>query len=155
MPTSATGNRRERGFTLVETMVELAVIGLMAAVVVVNLPTPGENLSREGERFAARLLAARDHAIVANRETAAMIDARGYRFAERDGNDWRALGNPPLVPTPWHEGTNISLGPDNRTRVSFDSVGMSDPRKLVLSQGERSLVVTVEASGEVSVDAAR
>lgn len=160
MPTSAIGRAERRpgrssGFTLVETMVVLAIIGLMTAVVAVNLPSPGGTLAHESERLAARLLAARDNAILANRETAAILDARGYRFVERDGKAWRPLDEEPLTPAEWRGGTAPVLPENGELRVSFDSVGMSEPRVLALVNGDRRAALRVLGSGEVRLDAAQ
>jgi general secretion pathway protein H len=152
MPTSATGSSsRSAGFTLVEVMVVLAIVGLMSAVVALSLPASGDDLRREGERLAARLAAARDSAILGNRETAAVIDARGYRFEERAGRAWREIDERPLVATPWREGTR----PGATARIGFDAVGLSEPASVVLVNGEHRARVRVAASGEVRVDAAR
>jgi general secretion pathway protein H len=151
MPISVTGSNKSAGFTLVEMMVVLAIVGLMTAVVAVNMPASGDDLVREGERLAARLGAARDNAILRNRETAAIIDANGYSFSERDGKAWRPLDEKPLAPAAWAEGTS-PLGPG---RISFDTVGMSDQAALVLVNGDNRTRLSVAASGEVSVDAGR
>ena len=46
--------KRRNGFSLVEMMVVLFVMGLLAAAVVLTLPGDGRALREEGERFAAR-----------------------------------------------------------------------------------------------------
>lgn len=154
MPISATGRiSAERGFTLVEMMVVLAIVGLMAAVVVVNLPSSESTLARESERLAARLLAARDHAILANRETSAILDARGYRFVERQGKTWKPLIDEPLGEAAWRGGTTPALPENGELRVSFDSVGMSEAQALTLMNDDKRTVVRVLGSGEVRVDA--
>lgn len=156
MPTSATGSHnREAGFTLVEVLVVMAIAGLMAAVVAINMPAPGGSLVREGERLAARLLAARDNAILANRETAAVFDARGYHFVERDGKAWRPLDGKPLDAAAWRDGTRLVSDDAATPRVGFDSVGMSEPRTLVLVNGDDATRISIAASGEVRVDAPR
>ncbi|MBB4631924.1 GspH/FimT family pseudopilin [Sphingosinicella soli] len=159
MPTSATGRIREglsgrsRGFTLVEMMVVLAIVGLMAAVVAVNVPSSESTLARESDRLAARLLAARDHAILANRGTSAILDARGYRFVERQGKTWKPLADAPLADAAWRGGTVPLLPENGEIRIGFDSVGMSEAQTLTLMNDDRRAVVRVLGSGEVRVDA--
>jgi prepilin-type N-terminal cleavage/methylation domain-containing protein len=51
---------RRSGFSLVEMLVVLFVIGLLASVVVLSMPGDERILRNEAERFAARTIAARD-----------------------------------------------------------------------------------------------
>ena len=108
--------------------------------------------ARRGRPFPVSL-AARDHAILANRETSAILDARGYRFVERQGKTWKPLADEPLTEGAWRGGTTPALPENGELRVSFDSVGMSEAQALTLMNDDRRTVVRVLGSGEVRVDA--
>ena len=82
------GAKRKAGFTLVELMVTIAVIGLAAGAVVLSMPDPRPAVGVEAEQFAARLARAREEAIMTNRPVAVEADASGYRFAQFDGTAW-------------------------------------------------------------------
>ena len=75
MPTSAAGSSggAERGFTLVELMVVVAILAVASAAVIVTMPDPRGDLQGEAERLAARAGAARDLAIVEGRSTALVV----------------------------------------------------------------------------------
>jgi len=51
------------GFTLVELMVVIAIIGVAAGAVMLSMPDPRPTLAVEAERFAARLTLAREEAV--------------------------------------------------------------------------------------------
>ncbi|MGO4611150.1 Tfp pilus assembly protein FimT/FimU, partial [Variovorax sp. 2RAF20] len=57
------GRQRRGGFTLVELMIVLVIMGLLAGAVVRALPDGRPSLPQEAERVAAALLRARDEAV--------------------------------------------------------------------------------------------
>ncbi len=137
-------NRRRNGFTMVELMVVLFIIGLAATAVVLAVPEQGGSLQAEAERFAARAKAARDAAIVEARPVALTIDSRGYGFARRSGGEWRSGAR-----HAWAQGTAAEAAPAAGTR--FDSTGLAEPLTLILRRGERQAAVRIGADGNVHV----
>ena len=52
------------GFTLIELMVVLTIIGFISAAVVLAMPDPRGRVVEDADRFAARVAAARDESVV-------------------------------------------------------------------------------------------
>lgn len=145
---------RMRGFTLVELMVALAVIGLAGAAVMLTLP-PGEDvLVAEADAFGARLAHARDEAILGMRTIEVSATARGYEFSRRRFDGWRPLDGKAFAAVAWQPGTRPALAPGrDRASVRFDPTGASEPATLVLHREGRSARITVGGGGEIHVDA--
>jgi len=139
-------SRRRNGFTMVELMVVLFIIGLAATAVVLAVPEQGGSLQAEAERFAARAKAARDAAIVEARPVALTIDSQGYGFARRSGGEWR-----PGAHHEWGEGTSIEAAGAAAAATRFDSTGLAEPLTLILRRGERQAAVRIGADGNVHV----
>ncbi|OGN46949.1 MAG: type II secretion system protein GspH [Caulobacterales bacterium RIFCSPHIGHO2_12_FULL_68_13] len=149
--TSATGRarlqRRRTGFTLVELMVTVAVIGLAAGAVALSLPDPRPAVGLEAEQFAARLSRAREEAILTNRPVAADADTAGYGFSSFDGAVWTPL-NGVFIARTWGEGV---AAPADPVRIVFDPTGVADPARVRLTRDNQSRTVTVDGAGEVSI----
>lgn len=151
--TSATGAETRRpGFTLVEMMVVLVVLGLMAAVVVVSIPDGRMTLAAEGERFAARLKRAQEEAVLVNRAVEVDLTEAGYAFKVREGGGWRPLEDGPFRTETWSPQTRVTSDKDLR-RVAFDPTGMATPAVFTLTRNGRSASVTIDQAGNVVVDA--
>ncbi|MGA0545624.1 GspH/FimT family pseudopilin [Brevundimonas sp. VNH65] len=156
-PTSATGKargsegrRRRSGFTLVELMVTVAVIGLAAGAVVMTAMPSQPSAVRTAERFAARLAEARSEAILSNRPVSATVDQAGYRFSILQGRDWVAAGRP-LTGQAWEEGVTSS-GPAERW--TFDPTGAVEPASRSISREGVTAVVRIDEAGQVRVEGA-
>ena len=149
MPTSATGNPPRNGFTLVELLIVLAIIGLMSAVVVLSIPDPRGSLVQEAERFAARAKAAQERAVMDARATSVRVTGAGYGFDERQRSQWRAMG----PNQQWTEGTAVALGGEGAARIVFDSTGAAEPARVVLSREGEQVTVDIRHDGSIHVGA--
>ncbi len=149
---SLKGRGAEGGFTLIELMVVVTLIGLLAAAVVVNMPDPRGRLSQAGERFAARVAAARDRAVVSERPTGLYVSASGYGFESYADGRWEPMSDGPLAAQTWPDGVAVSAGGQAGARVAFDALGLPDqPVDVVLVREDERVTVALDASGGVVV----
>ena len=162
MPISATGadehgftpvrRSAEHGFTLVELMIVLAIIGVMTGVVMLTMPDPRGRLLDSGERFAARVQVARDAAVIDGREMALSIDPLGYRFEQRRRGEWTAAPQRELARGEWGEGVGIAIGRDSRKRIIIDTTGLvSEPVTVTLRRDGEQLAIAIGQDGVVRV----
>ena len=148
----------EHGFTLVELMVVVTIMALAAGAVAWSLPDPRGRIGDEAARFALRVRAAHDMAIVEARPVSVWVSAGGYGFDRRvpdggGGGAWQPLGDKPLTVERWQEGTRATLSdPAARTRVVFDATGSADrPLELGLQRRAARATVRIDADGSVAV----
>ena len=142
---------RANGFSLVEMMVVLMIMGLLASVAVLSLPGDERKLRGEAERFAARTSAARDEAIVGARPISLVVSEQGYYFERRDQGQWQQLPGRGFDLIAWDDATTVAAG---RQRVVFDTLGLASSEAAVrLERGGRALVVRLRRDGKVALDA--
>lgn len=141
---------RSAGFTLVELMVVIAIVGLLTGAVVLAMPDPRGDLRHEAERFAARARAAQDAAVIEARETALWVTADGYGFEQRDRGGWRRLDEKPFEDRRW-QGAQAIVGDAGRARVIFDTTGFSEPLDVTLVRDAARVTVRIEGDGTIDV----
>ncbi|HRD46997.1 MAG TPA: GspH/FimT family pseudopilin [Caulobacter sp.] len=153
--TLATGadRRDERGFTLVELMVVLVIVGLTASAVLLTSTDGRPSVAREAERFSARLVRAREEAVLANRTIEVALSDQGYRFRTRDLGGWRPMTDGPFGPVDWAAQTAF-VSVQGEGRIAFDATGASTPTVVLLTRGDRGSRVSVDSAGNVRIDAA-
>jgi type II secretion system protein H len=124
---SATGNR---GFTLIEILVVVAIVGIVVAVASVNLfPSDAQVARREAGTLALAIEHARDAAWFGGRPTAVTFSQGRLREWRYAGSAWepdtareRALPAEMRVTGVYLEGT--PLGPDDRLVFMPDGFGI-------------------------------
>lgn len=148
MPISATGKpgrRAEAGFTLIELMVVIAIIGVAAAAVVFTAFPAGPSPRAQAEQLAARLVAARTMAITANTDTALVLSEAGYSFEQRGPSGWQPMRIPDHV---WQKGLLVAAQIEGGGRLRFDSTGLATPATIALGP----VRVVVSSAGEIGVE---
>lgn len=164
MRISATGNlkarrRREAGFSLVEALLALAIIGLMAGAVLVLAPRGERASAAFAERLAARLAEASDESIMINRTIALAATTEGYGFARLEEGGWAPIQDGRRLGFEiWPEGVEVRIegeAPAALRRVGdtihlarFDPVGAASPVELIVrDKGEPVWRVEVDGQG--------
>ena len=155
-----TGRRSETGFSLIEILVVISIIGIVTSIALLSLGLLGEDreLQTEARRFAALVEVAQDEAMLQGRELGLELMATSYRFVEYDPFtfQWGELyGDEIFRPRQLPEGAEFDLFLEGQ-RVRLDP----DPADLETSDDEdrdnRGPVESFEphlflfSSGEVS-----
>ncbi len=95
MPTLATGRsalpeiRRPGGFTLLEVLIVVLIIGIVLGLAVVSIrDDPAQRTQTEIRRFAALTTLAAQEAVLQSREIAIELQRNGYRFLTLQDGEW-------------------------------------------------------------------
>ena len=149
-----------RGFTLVELMVVLAIIGISLGLVSFNaMPSAAQNLEGEARRIALLLQLARDEAIVRNRLVAFEADGDNYRFLIRNETRWDLVVNDDMLRERPFKGAPVRLsieppgvGSGNPMRITFGREPVDKPFVLTMAIGEQHVAIRADGIGHFVVE---
>ncbi len=152
--------RAARGFTLVEMMVVMVIIGVMLGLVSLNaIPSTQQNLQGEAQRIALLLQLARDEAIVRNRLVAFEANADGYRFMVRNEMRWDQIMSDDLLRQRPFKSAPVALSIDppgvgggNPLRITFGREPVDKPFLLTIAAGDDRVAIRADGIGHFVVE---
>lgn len=152
------------GFTLVEVMATLAIVGLVASSVLLMSPGADLRLRSALESMAARIDLASDQSILMNRQLAFVTTREGYHFERLDEDGWRRIETiPALGFQPWPGGDAPSFDAADPSEAEegaahrlsrFDPLGGATPMLLRFGTSEDGWRVQIDDRGAVHVERA-
>jgi general secretion pathway protein H len=160
MPISVTGSdgtplarlvtEPQAGFTLVELMVVIVIIGLLSAGVMLTYSDPADRVQNTAEQLAARVNASRNEAIVSGRDVRVLFNAAGYRFERRRQNEWQAINEKGLQTHFWRSGETVAAAGGTEQTVAFDPTGLaSAPAMITISRAGAQASVAIDGNGDI------
>ncbi|MDX5330340.1 MAG: GspH/FimT family pseudopilin [Caulobacteraceae bacterium] len=145
---------RARGFTLVELMVVLVIVGLLGSMVALTLPDGSGALREDAETLAVRLQRAREEALLTNRAVEVRVTAQGYDFRVLRRGAWEPLEDGPFAAVTWRDGVApLAESSAEPTIARFEPTGAAAPVAFRLGRESLQTTVSVDGAGEVRIDA--
>lgn len=147
-------SRTQQGFTLIELMVVLVIIGIASAAVGLSIkPDPLQALRKDAERLAQLLQVAQAEARTDGRPITWRATAKGYAFSRQalSGNGLDDLhDDAQLRPRAW-ETPALQVRIEPKQRLVLNAEWINPALRLVLSDGQHSLSLERSASGQLRV----
>ena len=151
---------RAGGFTLVEIMVVMVIIGVTLGLVSLNaIPSPHQDLQAEAQRLTLLLQLARDEAIVRNRPVAFEATPERYRFLVRNETRWVPITGDDLLREREFKNGPLTLlldpasaGTVNPLRITFGREPVDKPFVLILATGGNRVAIRADGVGHFTVE---
>jgi len=146
---------KEAGFTLVEILTVLVIIGLMSSIVILSIPTPKSALDKQAEQLTSQLNALAQDGLISGRVGAAGFTRDGYALFSYEDGDWAERHT-----SEWTENyrirlerasARIDLPKEITPSIIFQPTGLSTPFELTLSDRDVKYTLNTEGDGRIEL----
>ncbi|MCY3814096.1 MAG: type II secretion system minor pseudopilin GspH [Gammaproteobacteria bacterium] len=131
---------RHAGFTLLELLLVMTIIGILAATVTLAVSDPGarQRVQTEAERIALAVELARTAALTRNEIWGLSVNSAGYAFQtyDREADEWQVLDEPPFLPRRAEDGLLFAVQAGLGERRQRDEGGDAAPPFLARSDDD-------------------
>jgi len=154
-----------QGFSLIEIMIVVLIIGISASMAVLYIDTADERLKSEAKRLLAITQLLRDDAIITGHSLALLVGTNHYSFSQLTMDDkWQPLNNKPFKKIELEDDINLRflLADNNRSADNeekkdnlfyFLATGESSEFQLWISNKNMEYVLSCSSFGELSLKA--
>jgi len=159
MPADYRGYRKAAGFTLIEILVVIVIIGVLSTAFLMSVGGGRQDEGREeAQRFAALVRLAGQEAMLRSREMAVEILPQGYRFLINEEQAWQPLQDEVLRPRELPEDMSFEVQLDGMSVMSMNANARDSadsgaeeqrPRIYLFSTGEMTpfeLILMIEGA---------
>lgn len=125
--------KHHRGFTLLEIMLVMLLLGLMASYVVVNFVSESRpsRIQKETDRLQQLVQVLSETAILKQQDFGLMLNDKGYQFLVHNGQKWQEVAEPKFMQFhPWPETIRAELELDGLSWADDSILGQEEFRKL-------------------------
>lgn len=134
----------ETGFTLLEVLVVVFIIGLTAGLIVMNLPVRASNLQEEAAQLRRNVKVLTDRAILTGVPHALELESNAYRALQWQAGDWQELQN---VSRELAGNVQLQVPRTRRgeepVRIVFDPIGIPGEGELELQEAGQRVQVSL------------
>jgi general secretion pathway protein H len=125
--------KHHRGFTLLEIMLVMLLLGLMASYVVVNFVSESRTarIQKETDRLQQLVQVVSETAILKQHDFGLVLNNKGYQFLVHDGQQWLEVSEPKFMQFhPWPETVQAELELEGLSWAEDSILGQEEFRKL-------------------------
>lgn len=152
---------KQSGFSLVEVMISLFIIGLMVGVVILNLPDRENSVVVEGRKLAANLQMAAQSSLIGQYPSGVRFNEEGYSIVKYDGEEWTPQNTysfgedqTPIISLR-QNGAELDMDEVRKSNIPvirYDTTGLATPFELSLLYGNEKVSLTGGVDGRIKIE---